>query len=114
MNAVWTATVPRRLVDPRDKGLGQVAGQPRISTRSAPVQAGAQAGRFVQVGVFRVAANAQTAAARLAALGLPARIRPLSNGAAVVRAGPFVKTDEAQTALAAARNAGFGDAFLRR
>ena len=37
MNAVWTETVPRRLTDPRDKGLGRVAGPPRVSTRSAGV-----------------------------------------------------------------------------
>lgn len=116
MNAVWTQTVPRRLVDPRDKGLvpgpgpGPVAGQPRISTRSAP----AAVGPFVQVGVFERAANADRAAERLAVLGLPARIRPLSNGAGLVTAGPFAGDDAARAALAAARAAGFGDAFLRR
>lgn len=110
MNAVWTQTVPRRLIDPRDKGLGPVAGPPRVSTRSAPVQAG----QFVQVGVFGLRENAATAAARLAALGLPVRRIRAGNGAEAVLAGPFADPAAARAALAASRGAGFGDAYLRR
>ena len=90
--------------------------QVTASTMSAPAPA-AVAGRiFVQVGSFGVPANAQGAAARLAALGLPV---VQSSGAIkgravqVVLAGPFASVPEAQAALRAARAAGFADAFLR-
>lgn len=109
MATVWTDTVPRRLVDPNDKGLGPVAGQMRVSTRSAP----AMAGQFVQVGVFGETANAIAAAARLAALGLPVRRVRRGAGESVL-AGPFADPSAARAALIASRAAGFADAYLRR
>ena len=77
----------------------------------------AVAGRFfVQVGSFAQAANAEGAAGRLAALGLPvARSEGRIGGkpVQVILAGPFGDSGAAQAALRAARGAGFGDAFVR-
>ncbi|MEM7295025.1 MAG: SPOR domain-containing protein [Pseudomonadota bacterium] len=85
------------------------------STKSAPQpvrQSAPASGRYVQVGTFGQASNAQAAARRLQSVGLPARI-----GAArsyqVVMAGPFASTAQLNAALSAARRAGFSDAFVR-
>lgn len=82
----------------------------------APVAVAGTGRIFVQVGSFGLPANAEGAAARLAALGLPvAHFSGAIKGQAVqvVLAGPFSSADEAQAALRAARAAGFADAFLR-
>lgn len=74
------------------------------------------AGRFVQVGSFAVATNADAARQRLAALDLPVaegRGRIGGRAVRVVFAGPFAEAEAAQAALRATRSAGFGDAFLR-
>ena len=77
-----------------------------VSTMSAPVE-----GLMIQVGAFGQPANAEKAAGRIAALGLPAT----TSGAKlrVVQAGPFASQDEARAALASLQAAGFADAFLR-
>ena len=120
---VWTRQLPaqpvagtqRRVVTVSAKNAAAEA-QPQVtvSTKSAPA---AGTGRvFVQVGSFGVPANAEGAAARLSALGLPvARSNGRIGGKAVqvVLAGPFGSAGEAQAALSAARGAGFGDAFIR-
>ncbi|SMH32335.1 Cell division protein [Maritimibacter sp. HL-12] len=69
--------------------------------------------RYVQVGAFNVAANAERAAARLQALGLPGRVAQTRSGRTVVVAGPYDNAAALRTALAAARSGGFSDAFLR-
>lgn len=128
---VWTRTVPARLTtDPPQGFFAFLQPQPRqrvvmstkaaeapaqvtVSTKSQPATGGRV---FVQVGSFGVAANAQGAAARLQAMGLPvARSDGRIGGKAVqvVLAGPFGSVAEAQAALGAARGAGFGDAFIR-
>lgn len=72
-------------------------------------------GRYVQVGTFGVEANARNTAARLGALGLPARLGTLTKGGKsyrIVLAGPFAP-DQVGAALSKARRAGFHDAFVR-
>lgn len=90
----------------------------RPSTKSvAPVAAApvASAARYVQVGTFGVAGNAEAAKARLRALGLPvssARITRSGRPMTIVYAGPMPGGD-AGAALGSVRAAGFGDAILR-
>lgn len=126
---VWTRTTPAKPVV-TTKPYVPPTGAVTVSTRSAPATAAprvtvstrsspapAATGRsYVQVGTFGVPANAQGAAGKLSALGLPlATSKTTRNGKAlqIVLAGPFASTAEAQAALAQARKAGFPDAFLR-
>ncbi len=108
---VWTRKVPAQEV------RRVAVEQPTVvmSTKGAPTPQGA--GRsYVQIGSFGVTANADGAAARLSALGLPVARQNISRkGKAlqVVLAGPFGSATEAQAALSAVRHAGFGDAFVR-
>ena len=125
---VWTRQVPARPVEgdatrQADRGPSAPAGQTGVVTVSTKSQAVTEtvaapsAGRvFVQVGSFAVPENADGAASRLSALGLPvARSKARIGGKAVqvVLAGPFASTDAARGALSAARGAGFADAFIR-
>ncbi len=85
----------------------------------APVRAMAvPAGhRYVQVGTFGQPANAQNTARRLQAMGLPVRVGNYTKAGKVYRivmAGPFASPSQLQAGLAAARRAGFGDAFTRK
>ena len=69
----------------------------------------------MQVGSFGLPSNAEGAANRLAALGLPVATGHITRGGKalqIVYAGPFATDAEAQAALAAVRGAGFGDAFV--
>jgi len=71
--------------------------------------------RYVQVGMFAQPANAQRAAQRVQAAGLPARMGRMSRGGKtykLVLAGPFAP-NQLRAALGKARSAGFSDAFLR-
>lgn len=82
--------------------------------RATPVRSSAGSGhRFVQVGTFGVASNAQRAARRLQGMGLPVRVQA-SGRYQVVLIGPYSGRGNLQTALNSARRAGFGDAFTRR
>jgi hypothetical protein len=89
----------------------------RVSTKAAPAPVrAAVSGRFVQVGMFGVPANAQKAAARLQGSGLPVRLGRLTRGGKdyrIVLAGPFAP-DQIGAALATSRRAGFADAFVRK
>ncbi|EAQ04876.1 hypothetical protein OB2597_06320 [Pseudooceanicola batsensis HTCC2597] len=111
MEMVWTQTVPRRLVPveiaPRDR-----ATTARVSSRSAK-PAAPRGAQYIQVGTFRTPSNAQAVARRLAASGLPVRLRH-SGTAQVVLAGPFGNDRDLGRALSTARRAGFSDAFPRR
>jgi hypothetical protein len=119
---VWTRQVPampvveaRRVVLSTQGAEAAAEVAPvQMSTKSAPAAAGGRT--YVQVGSFGVTTNAEGAAARLAALGLPvARSNGRIGGkpVQVVLAGPFGSAGEARAALDAARRAGFGDAFIR-
>ncbi|MGB1235853.1 MAG: SPOR domain-containing protein, partial [Planktomarina sp.] len=96
--------------------------RPTVSTRNvapqttyhAPARSSAGSDhRYVQVGTFGVAANAQRSARRLQNMGLPARIQG-AGGHSIVLAGPFTSRNGLQSALNTARRNGFGDAFTRR
>ena len=70
-------------------------------------------GIYIQVGVYRVRANAQGAVSQLANLGLPAGERRVGKCLRSIHAGPFQSRAEATKALAAVRRAGFTDAYIR-
>lgn len=73
--------------------------------------------RFVQVGAYAEAANAERAVARLHGLGLPVARSGLIRGSVrlqVIATGPFETSAKLSSALQAARAAGYSDAFLRR
>jgi len=102
-----TAVVPMRSRAAADPGAPAVD---RVMTM------GTVAGRYVQVGTFGVAANADAAAVRLRAAGLPVAMADARQGGkamTVVMAGPFADGPVLRDALAAARGAGFRDAFVR-
>jgi cell division septation protein DedD len=117
---IWTRETPARLVSevqaaeaPQGRVTASSKTEPAAAVAAAPQARGAL---YVQIGTFGVPENAAGAGARLQALGLPAaRSRITQGGRAltIVFAGPFGSTAEAQSALNAARGAGFGDAFIR-
>ncbi|MEP1521301.1 SPOR domain-containing protein [Ascidiaceihabitans sp.] len=110
--------VLKRIVRNKQSSRSPIARQPVVSTRSAPVakpKAAPQAGRYVQVGTFGQAGNAQATAQRLKAMGLPVRVGKFTRGSKTYRlvlAGPFSR--DASRALAQVRRAGYSDAFLRK
>ena len=112
---IWTRTVPAVAVTRKAKSRS--AGQTSISASNKPgVSATAAAGAsaiYIQVGAFGEPSNAVGAAARLAALGLPASKSKAGKGLQVVYAGPFATSADAQAALIRARGNGFSDAFIR-
>lgn len=118
---VWTRKVPSMLVADAPQAKRKKAAQLTVSTKgqaaTAPVRKkAAPGGAYIQVGTFGVAANADGASARLKGMGLPvARAKITSGGKAmqIVLAGPFASAAEAQSALLMARQAGFGDAYIR-
>ncbi|MGB0797726.1 MAG: SPOR domain-containing protein [Planktomarina sp.] len=69
--------------------------------------------RWVQVGSFTNAANAQRTARRFQNMGLSVRIGKASSYQ-VVLIGPYSNGSSLQSALNSARRAGFGDAYTRR
>lgn len=124
---IWTNTVPRELRR-GDAGRDGASYRPApavsssgkavtrsgtLSSRSTPAGSGH---RWVQVGSFGVPANADKAARRLKAAGLPVRYGRHRGGQGelrIVLAGPFASRAEVAQALDAARRAGFSDAFPR-
>ncbi|ARO15118.1 sporulation domain-containing protein [Ketogulonicigenium robustum] len=89
------------------------AARPAVAPRAALRRAGPQ-DRYVQVGTFARAANADRAAARLAAEGWPVAVSDLVvNGTPMrgVAAGPFASQAALQAALERARRIGFTDAI---
>ena len=95
----WTDAVPMKRIP---------------GTEAASVKAAA--GRYVQVGAFAVAANADGAAARIGALGLPAARQAAHVGGRpvqIVLAGPFISGADLSEALVRLRGAGYPDAFAR-
>ena len=112
---IWTSDVPAVAVPAvavAAKAKAKTAVQTTLAASNGP---GATA-LFIQVGAFGDPANAQGAAARLSALGLPVAKGKSNKSVAalqVVYAGPFASGSEAQAALAAVRGNGFADAFIR-
>jgi SPOR domain len=140
---IWTRTLPRKLyIKDTGRVVNNLFPQLRYpytsmadqnaamglttSSRSKPAaavqpqrkqqKAAATAGnRYVQVGMFANPANAQRAAQRIAAAGLPARLGTLNKGGKsyrLVMAGPF-NSNQVMAAVATARRAGFADAYAR-
>ena len=73
--------------------------------------------KWVQVGAFAQAANAERAVADLKNLGLPVARTTLTVGGkklSAILAGPFATPDELAAALDRLRKAGFAEAFPRR
>jgi cell division protein FtsN len=112
MEMVWTKTVPRRLVPvavvPQDQPVARVSSRnaaPKVNRRPL-------AGQFIQFGSFRTPSDAQATAQRLAATGLPIKIRKSASGQIVV-AGPFGSDRALGQALSVARQAGYAGAFPR-
>jgi cell division septation protein DedD len=144
MALVWTQTLPHRLIDiatgrdvtelfPQARYPEVPSGTPRVTGAAAfvvsskaapdpdpeatPAPVPASGHRFVQVGSFSVAANAQNTILLIGRLGLPAATIDRTSGGRelkVVLAGPFASADELQAALVKVRGAGFSDAFTRR
>lgn len=116
------ASEPRGTVIPSTRApratvstMGTTAEIDRAPVRAA-TSGGMSNGRFVQVGTYGVASNAQAAIARLQAQGLPvARGNATSGGRSlqVVLAGPFNSQAELNAALGAARAMGYSDAYVR-
>jgi hypothetical protein len=95
---------------------GETAAGPAAQGAGQAPDSAAGPGGYVQVGVFAEPANAAAAIARLKALGLPvASSTGRAGGRAVkaILAGPFASSADLGAALAAARRAGYADAYIR-
>lgn len=128
MAQVWTDTTPMRAARQRPSSTAYVLPRQAVtvsasskSEATAPAAAGyatkpaSSAGRYVQVGSFGAPGNAEAAAARLRAAGLPVTLSRIERGGRslqVVMAGPVAPGAIAGT-LGTARALGFGDAFIR-
>lgn len=89
----------------------------RVQTRVAPRAEQISGHRYVQVGTFASRDQAQAIAQSLRSRGLPMRIGVFNqNGQEmrIVLAGPFGSDTQLQSALGAARSAGYSGAFTRR
>ncbi|MEB8387291.1 SPOR domain-containing protein [Rhodobacteraceae bacterium KMM 6894] len=146
MELGWTKTVPRYLIEkgtgrevsaqfpgliyPYTSYAEQNRANSVISTKgSAPAATQAQPRKvssvsaspaashsYVQAGVFQSREQAQKAARRLSATGLPTRLGTLHNKGntySVVLSGPHSSQASLNAALSRTRNAGFGNAVLR-
>lgn len=104
---IWTRDVPAVAVvgpaQPKAAGRTTVSASNRRSASAI----------FVQVGAFGQPSNADGAAARVAALGLPVSRTTTGTDMQLVYAGPFASGADAAAALRAARSGGFSDAFIR-
>ena len=110
---VWTRKVPAQIVT---AATAPIATKSRVTVSTMNASSMTTGRSFVQIGTFGVAANATGVAARLQAMGLPVATTNLVKAGKplqIVLAGPFGSADQAQAALRIARQAGFGDAFLR-
>lgn len=111
MNRLWTQTVPRREIPGAAKAT-RAQGYVFASSRGLLASSAPEMHR-VQVATFANPENAEQTRARFRTLGLPVETRLLGRGGflyEVVYLGPFLRRDELEGALEAARRAGFGDA----
>lgn len=120
MQQVWTNTVPRKLVQQKVRVRKVVSNTQQVRTTQSTKKvvtnqrAAAPSGRYVQVGTFGDPSNAARTIQRFRAGGVPVATRNMSRGGRnlqVVLLGPFGSSAQAQSAMRAARGAGFGDAF---
>lgn len=84
----------------------------RVSPQTVAPTAVASGHRYVQVGTFGDAANAQRTTQRFQGMGLPVAAGR-SGGVQVLAIGPFSNVGDLQRAFQAARGAGFTRAFTR-
>lgn len=118
---IWTKTVPAQLISDVTKAKANKVAKRNVAVSTmggatSPVQPAASGATWVQIGTFGVAQNAQGAAQRLVAMGLPiAKSQIIKSGKAlqIVLAGPFATGAEVTSAMNLARQAGFADAFIR-
>lgn len=99
-----------------DTAAGPVTGMVAKTATKTGTETAAGPGGYVQVGVFAEPANAAAAIARLKALGLPVASSTGRKGGHAVKAvlaGPFASAADLRAALAAARQAGYPDAYIR-
>ncbi len=120
MELVWTNTVPRKLIQRKTRVRKVVSKRQYRTTQSTKKvvvkQRATQATskRYVQIGTFGDASNAQRTIRRFQAGGVPVATRNVARGGRnlkVVLLGPFGSSAQMQSALRSARGAGFGDAF---
>ena len=140
---IWTRTIPRKLygkgtgrvvnnlfpelrypytsMNDQNAAMGlTTSSRSKSAAAATPRKQGGTAksgtdGRYVQVGMFASEANAQRAAQRISAAGLPARFGTLTKGGKsyrLVMAGPF-GAGQINAAVATARRPGFSDAYAR-
>lgn len=117
MEAAWTNTVPRELVD--RPAATVIVQPPTISTKGSAGTSRPDPARhrYVQAGTYGEPANAQRAAQRIANAGLPARKGKVRRGGRtyqIVLAGPFETRAGLTAALRKLRAMGYSDAFLRK
>lgn len=134
MNAIWTQTVPRELIQsntvyaaPTVSSSNPRETTPRLRTTTstrAPSASAPQgtritansAHRFVRAADFATRAEAEAAGRRLASQGLTARIGHVQRGGQTsytILAGPYETSAALAQGLAAARSAGFPSATTR-
>ena len=104
---VWTQKAPAKLVATKTTSGNLRVTQSTMSSAAV---------RYVQIGTFGNPNNVANVAGALSAMGLPVSKSSLTKGGrdlVIVLAGPFDSAQAAKTALGMARQAGFGDAFLR-
>lgn len=116
---VWQRSLPMVLVSdplPKQPGLGGVVGlHVKAMPTAVPTQQTVSTG-LIQVGSFGIVADAQSTAARLAAMGLPVSTAISRVGSQIIKtvyAGPFGSAAEARAGLTTVHNAGFPGALLR-
>ncbi|MEL6463823.1 MAG: SPOR domain-containing protein [Pseudomonadota bacterium] len=130
MTARVPLVFPYTDIDTQERDLGRVTlirqdGQTvkrvqrksRVKARAPAVTKATVTGRYVQIGTFGVADNAQAAAQSIVRAGLPARIGKIKrNGKSyqIVLAGPFASFEELSNGLQQSRAVGFRDAFVRK
>ena len=114
MEMVWTQTVPRRLVPVQLEAVTTAQPVATVSSRSvAPKPAKTATPQFVRAGGYQGAEEAQATAQRLAAAGLPVKIRRYGKGD-VVLVGPFTSDHAMGAAVAKVHKAGFRAAVPRK
>lgn len=97
-----------------NRAKAPVAKAPAVARAPAVQNAPQAKGRYIQVGAFGVASNAERAVRTLKQAGLPARIgRVRSKSINLVVVGPYTTQAELGKALSLARRTGFADAFVR-
>lgn len=131
MQAMWTNTVPRRLVErrvaigpatataanasgPQNATPQRTSSTATLSTRSGPEPA---SHRYAQAGIFADAEQARAAAQQIARAGLPARRGTLTrDGRALtlVLAGPFATQAQLSDGAGRLRAMGFANVRLRK